>query len=424
MPVNLGQDLHTGITGTYLYLQAEKSTIDDLDDVQSFLNRKDCLARLKYLGKQELVLVSAYLEIKIRASDPRVEILSKVHRHLKAEEKQEDEAQGIKESEEVASTEKEDKGSDIDSDAEKSTIDDLDDVQSFLNRKDCLARLKYLGKQELVLVSAYLEIKIRASDSRVEILSKVHRHLKAEEKQEDEAQGIKESEEVASTEKEDKGSDIDSDAEKSTIDDLDDVQSFLNRKDCLARLKYLGKQELVLVSAYLEIKIRASDSRVEILSKVHRHLKAEEKQEDEAQGIKESEEVASTEKEDKGSDIDSDAEKSTIDDLDDVQSFLNRKDCLARLKYLGKQELVLVSAYLEIKIRASDSRVEILSKVHRHLKAEEKQEDEAQGIKESEEVASTEKEDKGSDIDSDAGPKFPSMIYVSYKKSKMNPSDA
>ncbi|XP_069191394.1 uncharacterized protein [Procambarus clarkii] len=96
------------------------------------------------------------------------------------------------------------------------------------------------------------------------------------------------------------------------------------------------------------------------------------------------------------------AEKATIYDLDDVQAFLNKEDCLARLKYLGKQELVLVSAYLEIKIRASDSRVENLSKVHKHLTAEEKQESEAQITKESEEVASTEKEDKGSDIDSDA----------------------
>ncbi|XP_069191446.1 EF-hand calcium-binding domain-containing protein 4A-like [Procambarus clarkii] len=88
------------------------------------------------------------------------------------------------------------------------------------------------------------------------------------------------------------------------------------------------------------------------------------------------------------------AEKATIDDLDDVQAFLNREDCLARLKYLGKQELVLVSAYLEIKIRASDSHVEILSKVHKHLKAEEKQEGEAHSIKEGDEIASTEKEDK------------------------------
>ncbi|XP_069184815.1 uncharacterized protein [Procambarus clarkii] len=88
------------------------------------------------------------------------------------------------------------------------------------------------------------------------------------------------------------------------------------------------------------------------------------------------------------------AEKVTLEDLDDVQDFLNKKDCLARLKYLGKQELVLVSAYLEIKIRANDSRVEILSKVHKHLKAGEKQESKAQSTKESEEVASTEKEDK------------------------------
>ncbi|XP_069175198.1 cyclin-dependent kinase 11B-like [Procambarus clarkii] len=72
------------------------------------------------------------------------------------------------------------------------------------------------------------------------------------------------------------------------------------------------------------------------------------------------------------------AEKVTLDDLDDVQAFLNKEDCLARSKYLGKQELVLVSAFLEIKIRESDSRVEILSKVHKHLKAGEKQESEAQ----------------------------------------------
>ncbi|XP_069172572.1 uncharacterized protein [Procambarus clarkii] len=45
---------------------AEKVTIEDLDDVQDFLNKEDSLARLKYLGKQELVLVSAYLEIKIQ----------------------------------------------------------------------------------------------------------------------------------------------------------------------------------------------------------------------------------------------------------------------------------------------------------------------------------------------------------------------
>ncbi|XP_069188285.1 caldesmon-like [Procambarus clarkii] len=95
-------------------------------------------------------------------------------------------------------------------------------------------------------------------------------------------------------------------------------RAFLNREDCLARLKYLSKPELVLVSAYLEIKIRASDSRVEILSKVHRHLKAEEKQESEALGTKENEEVASAEKEDKGSDIGSDAEDHWRPDDDDA----------------------------------------------------------------------------------------------------------
>ncbi|XP_069179064.1 trichohyalin-like [Procambarus clarkii] len=94
------------------------------------------------------------------------------------------------------------------------------------------------------------------------------------------------------------------------------------------------------------------------------------------------------------------AEKATINDLDYVQAFLNKEDCLARLKYLGKQELVLVIAFLEIKIRASDSRVEILSKVHKHLKAEEKKESEAHSIKEGEEIASTEKEGKGSDVES------------------------
>ncbi|XP_069192254.1 uncharacterized protein [Procambarus clarkii] len=114
------------------------------------------------------------------------------------------------------------------------------------------------------------------------------------------------------------------------------------------------------------------------------------------------------------------AEKATIDDLDDVQAFLNREDCLARLKYLSKPELVLVSAYLEIKIRASDSRVEILSKVHRHLKAEEKQEGGAPSRKEGEEIASTEKEDKGSDVDSDAGELNISFLTVKMRALEIN----
>ncbi|XP_069187701.1 UPF0430 protein CG31712-like [Procambarus clarkii] len=75
----------------------EKITIENLDDVQEYLNKEDSLARLKHLGKQELVLVSAYLGIKIRESDARVEILSKVHKHLKAEEKLESKAQSTKE---------------------------------------------------------------------------------------------------------------------------------------------------------------------------------------------------------------------------------------------------------------------------------------------------------------------------------------
>ncbi|XP_069195558.1 uncharacterized protein [Procambarus clarkii] len=114
------------------------------------------------------------------------------------------------------------------------------------------------------------------------------------------------------------------------------------------------------------------------------------------------------------------AEKATIDDLDDVQAFLNREDCLARLKYLSKPELVLVSAYLEIKIRASDSRVEILSKVHRHLKAEEKQEGGTPSTREGEEIASTEKEDKGSDVDSDAGELNISFLTVKMRALEIN----
>ncbi|XP_069188295.1 uncharacterized protein [Procambarus clarkii] len=114
------------------------------------------------------------------------------------------------------------------------------------------------------------------------------------------------------------------------------------------------------------------------------------------------------------------AEKVTIEDLDDVQDFLNKEDCLARLKYLGKQELVLVSGYLEIKIRESDSRVEILSKVHKHLKAGERQESEAQSTKESEVLASTEKEDKGRDGESDAGELNISFLTVKMRALEIN----
>ncbi|XP_069181863.1 uncharacterized protein [Procambarus clarkii] len=87
-----------------------------------------------------------------------------------------------------------------------------------------------------------------------------------------------------------------------------------------------------------------------------------------------------------------------------------------RLKYLGKQELVLVSAYLEIEIRASDSRVEILSKVHKHLKAEEKKESEAHSIKEGEEMASTEKEGKSSDVESDESELDISLLTVKMRE--------
>ncbi|XP_069170124.1 trichoplein keratin filament-binding protein-like [Procambarus clarkii] len=113
------------------------------------------------------------------------------------------------------------------------------------------------------------------------------------------------------------------------------------------------------------------------------------------------------------------AEKITIENLDDVQKFLNKEDCLAILKHLGKQELVLVSAYLGVKIRESVSRVEILSKVPKHLKAREKQESEAQSTKESE-VASTEKEDKGSDGESDAGELNISFLIVKMRTLEIN----
>ncbi|XP_069187190.1 uncharacterized protein [Procambarus clarkii] len=114
------------------------------------------------------------------------------------------------------------------------------------------------------------------------------------------------------------------------------------------------------------------------------------------------------------------AEKITIENLDDVQELLNKEDCLARLKHLGKQELVLVSAYLGIQIRDSDARDEILSTVHKHLKAEEKQESEAQITKESEVVASTEKEDKGSDGESDTGELNISFLTVKMRTLEIN----
>ncbi|XP_069192197.1 arginine and glutamate-rich protein 1-like [Procambarus clarkii] len=86
----------------------------------------------------------------------------------------------------------------------------------------------------------------------------------------------------------------------------------------------------------------------------------------------------------------------------------------------GQDQRSQVSAYLEIKIRDSDSRVEILSKVHKHLKAGEKQESEAQDTKESEVVAATEKEDKGSDGESNAGKLNISFLTVKMRALEIN----
>ncbi|XP_069182131.1 zinc finger protein 92-like [Procambarus clarkii] len=71
-------------------------------------------------------------------------------------------------------------------------------------------------------------------------------------------------------------------------------------------------------------------------------------------------------------------------------------------------------------IKHIDSRVEILSKVHKHLKAGEKQESEAQDTKESEVVAAIEKEDKGSDGESNAGKLNISFLTVKMRALEIN----
>lgn len=66
-----------------------------------------------------------------------------------------------------------------------------------------------------------------------------------------------------------------------------------------------------------------------------------------------------------------------------------------------------------------DCCIEILSKVHKHLKTEEKQESEVQGIKESV-MASTEKEDLGSDGESDTSVLNISLLTLRMRALEIN----
>ncbi|XP_069157058.1 myb-like protein X [Procambarus clarkii] len=286
-------------------------------------------------------------------------------------------------------------------------------------------------------------------------LSFVHKHLKAEEKKESEAHSIKEGEEMASTDKEGKSSDVESDESELdisllTIDDrvysslAESPDSSPDKEHEVTMAEETEREERSRVQGptdtnesgakadeYLRYgKAQRSLNRPEIpqTSEVHKHLKAEEKKESEAHSIKEGEEMASTDKEGKSSDVESDESELdisllTIDDrvysslAESPDSSPDKEHEVTMAEETEREERSRVQGptdtnesgakadeYLRYgKAQRSLNRPEIpqTSEVHKHLKAEEKKESEAHSIKEGEEMASTDKEGKSSDVESD-----------------------
>ncbi|XP_069182973.1 calponin homology domain-containing protein DDB_G0272472-like [Procambarus clarkii] len=522
--------------------------------VLEFLNKEDCLARLKYLGKQKFVLVSAYLEIKIHESDSSVENLSKVHKHLKAGEKQESEAQSVKESE-IASTEKEDKVSDSESDAGELNISFLTVKMRTLEINREIEWKKLEIEREMKEKEIAKEIALKEKEMEMKRLE-LEREREREEREREER---RERDERARQEK-----------EKERLHELEvlrlggrketkETSSFDPVRNIKMVPKFNEKEDSKFFAAFKKIEsiptdsadsspdekhgatatgateqeekpyVQAPTDTQESGAMAHKYLRY-----GEVQCSRNRLEIPQTSESKKGSErltpprvnaecgfdiirnvgrpdggrantifnvqaallglgvglvsgyaLSTDLKTIAVTpnhlshvflisvSLKDCQTgtrnaccdqppvvprhrevsihpiaydlrvflvpdspikarlqtghprrinpleFLNKEDCLARLKYLGKQKFVLVSAYLEIKIHESDSSVEILSKVHKHLKAGEKQKSETQSVKESE-IASTEKEDKVSDSESDAGELNISFLTVKMRTLEIN----